>query len=233
MPATKEQYRLAMADWLNREDMTDDQLNSFIDRAAEKLAQDPRWNNQIQIDMQHSFTKEAFDQYNNVYITGLAGYISRLTDVYLDGERVEYVPSIEMVRRERKDPQYKAGVYTLVGDFFGKSLYYSGYPDEFDDIDPDNPDQVWTIYGKTFDVFPNSQGSVTDWSSRDTSAVVLTAALVEAATFLRDWEGLQFYKAAMEEELNNMYKTSKLLKVSDGPMAVRSIGPDYFYDRSW
>ena len=223
----------AAVDWINRDDFTEAQLNIFCENAYDRLLKDHRAHTMMAQD-RVAFTKDWLEQYNPAFSTGASGPTVEITEVYLNGKLIPQVPSMELVIKEREDRTTEAGVCMIRGDFFGREIFYSGYPDNFIDLqtDPTTPDDEWVFWGKIIDVIDWSSDSSTAAWLRELGDVFLYVLLSEMSVYLRDLEGVQVYNDRAEMGLNQAHDSHKRRQVM-GKMSVSSIGADYNFDRSY
>ena len=223
----------AAVDWINRDDFTEAQLNIFCENAYDRLLKDHRAHTMMAQDRVR-FTKDWLEQYNPAFSTGVSGTTVEITEVYLNGKLIPQVPSMELVLKEREDRKTENGVCMIRGDFFGREVFYSGYPDNVIDLetDPTTPDDEWVLWGKVIDSIDWTQDSVTATWLREIGDVFLYVLLSEMSVYLRDLEGVQVYNDRAEMGLNQAYDSYKRRQVM-GKMSVSSIGADYNFDRSY
>jgi hypothetical protein len=220
----------AAVDWINRDDFTEAQLNIFCENAFDRLLKDHRAQTMMAQDY-WSVTKVDTDQYNPAYASP-SGFVTEITEVYLNGKLIPQVPSMEMVKREREDSTTRDGVCMIRGDFFGREVFYSGYGEDPFGVEIGAPDDEWTFWGKTIENLDWTNDNTTAKWLRELGDVFLYVLLSEISVYLRDLEGAQVYNDRAEMGLNQAHDSRKRREVM-GKMSVQSVGGDYYFDRSY
>jgi hypothetical protein len=216
------ELKTQVADWLNREDLTT-QIPDFILLGTNRINADFR-SRVIANEEDISLTYPSENQVNPIN-TNLEYEVVTFS---VDGKIIPHV-TYQTYLREREESTYSNGCWTyLEGD-----IYYSGFVEAGGTPPLAGGTAVelrWLGYGLAEWNFADDASD--NLLFRDNPELFLYAALLEAAVFLRDMEGVQLYQVRYDELMDKVSKSNKRRKIAGG-FSVGSVGGDHYFDRSW
>ena len=213
------ELKSAVADWINREDMTN-VLPDLITQADNRILTDAR-SGIIPLDEE---------------VTRLVQGTGQLSPYTFDegvptslivGDDVIQICTWETYWTARKESQL-GKLWT----YYEGKIWYTGWPDRDDGpstaADPIRI-RVKTSLKEPLDVTAdvNTNAMLTRHPE-----LYLFATLTEAATYLRDMEGLTLYQARYDGLFNEIKKGYTRRKIGNG-IIVSSVGGDFNFDRSY
>lgn len=188
------ELQTAIADWLNRDDLTSI-LPTFITMAEATLNRDVRhWR------MEQRATAEIDDQ----YLTLPTDWIETVRLTVKD--TVPYALNL-MSRDELQDRRFSGD------DVSGKPLYYAHIAGEVELFPtPDATYDIEILYVQKIEALSDSNTS--NWLLTEAPDLYLYACLVETATYLRDDERLASFGALYQSKLDALNTSGKKATVS-------------------
>ena len=213
------ELKAAVADWINREDLTT-QIPEFIALGENRILSDHR-SAVVPNEEELLFTVTAANQ-QNPYPAGKYS----ITSLVVDGELIQPVTWETFVQQKKESTLGKVWTY------WEGAIYYSGFVGEDETPDPTAPD-VKLLYR----AFSKATLDLTDDANfspffKANPELYLMAALLEAATYLRDVEGITLYQTRYNDLYDSIAKGYKRRKIAHG-FVVSSVGADFNFDRSY
>lgn len=216
------ELKASIADWLNREDLTA-QIPDFIDFGTRRINADHR--SRVTVTEERNVSTVASENQQNPVVNNNNIEVKTLK---IDDKVIPFV-TFEEYSRERLDSSYANGVWCYADG----AILYSGWPEANDPTPAAGGAAVeveWFAFGNSEWNFADDNGTTAFFNLHP--EIFLYASLVEAAVYLRDAEGVEFYQVRYEELMDKTYKAAKRRQVSGG-MSVTSIGGDHYFDRSY
>ena len=220
---TLRELRVAVSDWINREDLSDDLLDQMVGMAEHRILTDDR-SSFIPLDEEFSITLDASRQ-----VSPYDGFGDKVViAAAIDGKVLKPV-SWETYQTARKEgANVDQDIWTTVQGRF----YYPGWPLATDPIDLTRPDVELVLKTEKKDGLQFADPDATSQFLREHYEIYLYATLLEVATYLRDMEGVQLYQVRYDNIMDTTAKGYQRRKVANG-FTVSSIGADFNFDRSY
>ena len=213
------ELKAAVADWINREDIAS-VIPSFITQADHRILADSR-SSIIPLDEEVLRVLTPAQQTSPV-----AGDVGVPLSVLVD-DKIIPVATWETYWQTRYNNTGNVWTY-----YEGK-VWYTGFPDRDETPVADgNPDVNLRIKTRTKEPVDVSDDANTSLLLTAHGELYLYAALTEAATYLRDMEGLTLYQARYDGLYNEIAKGYTRRKIANG-FNVASVGGDHSFDRSY
>ena len=212
------ELKAAVADWINREDLTA-QIPEFITLGENRILADSR-GMVVPNEEEIRVTVTAANQ-QNPYPAGKYS----VTSLVVDGDVITPV-TWETFQTNLKENTGKVWTYWEGG------IYYSGFASEDETPDPTAEDV--TILYRAFSKDTLDINNDADFSPffKANPELYLYAALLEASTYLRDMEGVTLYQTRYENLYDQISKGYRRRKIANG-FTVSSVGGDFNFDRSY
>ena len=213
------ELKAAVADWINREDLTT-QIPEFIKLGENRILADHR-SRVVPNEEEIRAVVTAANQ-QNPYPAGKY----QVTSLVVDGDLVQ------PVTWEQYQVQKKENTLGKVWTYWEGGLYYGPWVEE--DETPDLTAEDVTILYRAYSKDDMDMTNDADFSPffRANPELYLMAALLEAATYLRDMEGVGLYQTRYDNLYDSIVKGYQRRKIVNG-FAVLSVGADYNFDRSY
>lgn len=213
------ELKAAVADWINREDIAD-VIPGFISQADNRILTDHR-SSVIPLDEEV------------VKVVGAAGQLSPYA--FPEGVPQSLLIDDKLIEPASWETYWQARTDGSLGarwSYYEGKIWYTGWPDR--DEGADNTANAVTIRVKTRTKEPLdiSNDANTSLMLTNHPELYLFGALTEAATYLRDIEGITLYQTRYDGLMDETAKGYLRRKVANG-LVVSSIGADYNFDRSY
>jgi len=217
------ELRVAVADWINREDLSDDLLDQLIGMAEHRILTDDR-SSFIPLDEEFTVDLTADKQ-----VSPYDGFGDKVpTAAVLDGKVLTPV-SWETYQTARKEG---ANVDQDIWTYFERKFHYPGWPLIGEPVDLTRPTVNLRLKTEKKDGLRFDLPDTTSQFLTEHYEIFLFATLLEVSTYLRDMEGVQLYQVRYDNIMDTTSKGYNRRKVANG-FTVSSIGGDYNFDRSY
>ena len=213
------ELKTAIADWINRDDIAG-VLPGFISQADTRILTDHR-SGVIPLDEEVVKNIIASQQLSPLPFT------EGVPQSLLVDDKLIQPASWETYWQARQD----ASLGPRWTYYEGK-IWYTGWPDRGESPDLTADPVELRIKTHTKEVLDVTDDANANLMLSNHPEVYLFASLVEAATYLRDMEGVQIYQARYDGLMNEIAKGYTRRKIVNG-FTVSSVGADYKFDRSW
>lgn len=213
------ELKAAVADWINREDIAD-VIPSFIAQADNRILTDAR-SNVIPLDEEVIKT------------VGAAGQLSPY--VFDEGVPISILVDDKIIEPASWETYWQSRTDTSLGarwTYYEGKIWYSGWPDRDDGADLTADPARLRIKTRTKATLDTSNDANTNLMLTNHPELYLYATLTEAATYLRDMEGLSLYQVRYDGLFNEATKGYNRRKIANG-FTVSSVGGDFNFDRSY
>lgn len=213
------ELKASIADWINREDVAT-VIPQFIEQADTRILTDHR-STVIPLDEEVVLTLAANAQ------------LSPLT--FTQGVPQSLVVDDKLIEPATWETYWSTRSDSSLGPrwaYYEGKIWFTGWPDRDDVADLTAEDTVVRIKTSTkapLDVSVDANTSILLTSHPE---LYLFAALTEAATYLRDLEGIQLYQVRYDGLMDEITKGYKRRGIANG-FTVSSVGADFNFDRSY
>ena len=213
------ELKAAIADWLNREDLTS-VIPEFIDLAQIRINKDRRFSG---YDSEFAYTQTVIGA-SQVNPVSTPAPLDEIRTLIVDDKVIPYVTN-EAYYKEREDRKYTDGVWTYIEGEPHLSTWElpTGTSTATDS-------QVVTLLGYDDGNMDTLVDASSGWIMDHIPDAMLYACLTEASIYLRDFEGVQLYQARYDELADKFQKDSRRRAVVGG-LSVQSVGGDYKFER--
>lgn len=213
------ELKAAVADWINREDIAD-AIPGFIAQADNRILSDSR-SAIIPLDEEVVKTVQPNAQLSPYVFDGGVP-LSILVD-----DKIVEPASWETYWQSRTDSSI-GKVWT----YYEGKIWYTGWPDRDEGADLSADPVGLRVKTRSKPELDMSDDANTSLMLESHPELYLFATLTEAATYLRDVEGIQLYQVRYEGLFSEIAKGYKRRKVANG-FTVSSVGGDFNFDRSY
>lgn len=213
------ELKAAVADWINREDLTT-QIPDFIAQADTRILTDHR-SSVIPLDEEV------------VKVVGAAGQLSPY--VFTEGVPQSLLVDDKLIEPASWETYWQARTDGALGArwaYYEGKIWFTGWPDRDEGADLTADNVTMRVKTRTKEPLDLSLDANTSLMLTNHPELYLFAALTEAATYLRDIEGITLYQTRYDGLMDEVSKGYLRRKIANG-FTVSSIGGDFNFDRSY